>query len=65
MLDGKIADNEIQDPWAIRTGVPRLSRDPGRTPMQWILESDTKHSFGFSPKGVKPWLPVRTDHPEV
>jgi len=60
MVDGDIPVDKIQDPWAIRTGVSALSRDPGRTPMQWSPEVST--SAGFSSKeGVVPWLPTHKD----
>ena len=36
---------------------PLHSRDPVRTPMQW----DDSPNAGFSPFGVRPWLPVSGD----
>eukprot|EP01114_Cavostelium_apophysatum_P004289 TRINITY_DN14487_c0_g1_i1.p1 TRINITY_DN14487_c0_g1~~TRINITY_DN14487_c0_g1_i1.p1 ORF type:complete len:557 (+),score=143.00 TRINITY_DN14487_c0_g1_i1:192-1673(+) len=56
MSNGVITNNQIVDPWAIRTNNPQISRDPGRTPMQW--NADPKTSFGFTGGDVKPWLPV-------
>ena len=37
---------------------PEYSRDPVRSPMQW----DDNANAGFSPIGVKPWLPVANDY---
>lgn len=37
-----------------------ISRDKNRTPMQWNNESNA----GFSPKGVKTWLPVNPNYLE-
>ena len=38
----------------------RFSRDRCRTPMQW----DRSANAGFSPAGVRTWLPVHTNHQE-
>ncbi|MEZ5185066.1 MAG: alpha-glucosidase [Candidatus Nanopelagicales bacterium] len=39
----------------------RLNRDEMRTPMQW----DASANAGFTPDGVRPWLPVNPDYPRV
>jgi maltose alpha-D-glucosyltransferase/alpha-amylase len=51
LIDGVIAPGDEQDPWGIR--YPDLNRDTCRTPMQWTLDD----GMGFTPSGVKPWLP--------
>ncbi|MCR5347790.1 MAG: alpha-glucosidase [Fretibacterium sp.] len=38
-----------------------FSRDNARTPMQWNAEANA----GFSPEGVKPWLPIHDDYVHV
>jgi len=66
MKDGDIKPEEFQDPWPITSGMPELSRDPCRTPMQWT----DGPGAGFSPlneNGVppKPWLPVHANYQQV
>ena len=39
----------------------RLNRDEVRTPMQW----DGSANAGFTPAGIRPWLPVNPDYPQV
>ena len=44
-------------------GLPHLSRDPARTPMQW----EATPGAGFSPAAAnserpEPWLPINPDH---
>ncbi|GLV53267.1 alpha-amylase [Dictyobacter sp. S3.2.2.5] len=51
-----LAHEEMQDPLAREH--PEYSRDPVRSPMQW----DGSAHAGFSPAGMKPWLPVATDY---
>ncbi len=46
----------MQDPLAKEH--PEQSRDPVRSPMQW----DGSPNAGFSPAGIKPWLPVANDY---
>ncbi|HEX5166914.1 MAG TPA: alpha-amylase family glycosyl hydrolase [Thermomicrobiales bacterium] len=57
MRDVPIPPQRVRDPWGIRTGNPRLGRDPERTPMQW----DASPNAGFCPPGVEPWLPIAGD----
>lgn len=56
MTDVEIKPEEIQDPYAKRTGNLRFSRDPERSPMQW----DDSSYAGFSE--TKPWLPLSKDY---
>lgn len=56
MEQAEIGDDEVLDPWGRK--VAALSRDGARTPMQW----DAGPNAGFSPKSVKPWLPLARDH---
>jgi glycosidase len=54
-LDVAVPADRVRDPMGIRSGVPGLGRDGGRTPMAW----DTSLSAGFStepPEGL--WLPL-------
>lgn len=49
-------------PQAVVDRMPeRLNRDEMRTPMQW----DASANAGFTPDGVRPWLPVNPDYPRV
>ena len=59
MRDVPIPIEEIQDPQGLNMPDKNLSRDPGRTPMQW----DRSANAGFSP--VKPWLRVGSDYKRV
>jgi alpha-glucosidase len=54
LADGEIPPERVVDPQAA-TG---RNRDPARTPMPW----DASPTAGFSPDGVKPWLPVAAGH---
>jgi alpha-glucosidase len=54
MQDGRIAPEEIQDPWERNAPGLGLGRDPVRTPIRW---SAGPHG-GFT--AGKPWLPVDT-----
>jgi len=56
MQDIALPREEMQDPLAKKH--PEHSRDPVRSPMQW----DGSPNAGFSPAGVKPWLPVANDY---
>ncbi|GAC1464622.1 MAG: alpha-amylase family glycosyl hydrolase [Ktedonobacteraceae bacterium] len=56
MQDITLPREMMQDPLA--RDHPEYSRDPVRSPMQW----DDSANAGFSPAGVKPWLPVATDY---
>ncbi len=59
MLEAQIPPENQQDPWGLR--VPGLGRDGCRTPMQW----EGSPNGGFSPPGVKSWLPLCPDYLEV
>ncbi len=56
MQDIALPREVMQDPLAKEH--PEQSRDPVRSPMQW----DGSPNAGFSPAGVKPWLPVANDY---
>lgn len=63
MTDAPIPQDRLRDPWPMMAGLPHLSRDPARTPMQW----DASPSAGFSPASEgsappEPWLPLHPDH---
>jgi len=58
MEDVPVPPERIQDPWGIRVGDLRLSRDPQRAPMLW----DASPNAGFSAEGVEPWLPIAADY---
>lgn len=59
MTDGIISPADMKDPQGLRMPGKNLSRDPGRTPMQW----DNGPYAGFSP--VKPWLPVNKTYKRI
>lgn len=59
MRDVAIPPDEIQDPQGLNMPGLNLSRDPGRTPMQW----DESSWSGFS--RVRPWLRVSHDFARV
>jgi alpha-glucosidase len=59
MVDGEIPPELAQDPWGKNVQGLGLGRDPERTPMQW----DSSPNAGFSPEGVRTWLPVNPDYP--
>jgi len=71
MTTGAIPVEEGQDPLAqgwkqfpewLRNNVSiLLNRDNCRTPMQW----STVDNAGFSTPGVKTWLPVQSNYPEI
>lgn len=46
--------------WLRRRGV-LINRDECRTPFQWSAQQNA----GFSPPGVKPWLPIHPDYPQT
>src|SRR5918911_3377545 len=47
-----------EDRAAVLAGMRAVSRDNGRTPMQW----DGGPNAGFCPPGVTPWIAVNPDH---
>jgi alpha-glucosidase len=55
MVNGAIPEDRLRDPQGLRLGAAR-SRDPARTPMQWLPGARA----GFS--SVDPWLPIAPDH---
>ena len=55
------AINEGFSPEAAMKFIKYFSRDNARTPMQW----NDKHNAGFSPEGVKTWLPVNENYVKV
>jgi len=63
MTDGPIPEHRLRDPWPRTAGLPHLSRDPARTPMQW----EATPGAGFSPAAAnserpEPWLPINPNH---
>jgi len=63
MTDGPIPEHRLRDPWPMTAGLPHLSRDPARTPMQW----EANPGAGFSREMAnserpEPWLPINPDH---
>ncbi|GMR10549.1 MAG: alpha-amylase family glycosyl hydrolase [Anaerolineae bacterium] len=63
MLDSENAGLNPLDPWPVLAGLPQLSRDSSRTPMQW----DASPGSGFSAADEggtppNPWLPI---HPRA
>jgi alpha-glucosidase len=57
MHDVPVPPGLVQDPFG--KNVPRLGRDPARTPMQW----DSRPHAGFT--SGTPWLPVADDYREI
>jgi glycosidase len=57
MADVPVPRELVQDPFEQRVPGLGLGRDPERSPMQW----DASENAGFTPPGVKPWLPVARD----
>ncbi len=63
MLDAEDLEGDSLDPWPTLAGLPHLSRDVSRTPMQW----DASPGSGFSTTDEdsspsEPWLPI---HPRA
>ncbi len=58
----EVPADRIRDPAGVRTGVPGLGRDGGRTPMAW----DASPSAGFSVAGPEAlWLPLHATSEDV
>ena len=57
MRDVAIPLDQIQDPQGLNMPGKNLSRDPGRTPMQWSNDRNAGFSYG------KPWLPINKNYP--
>ena len=49
-----LPDEVLQDPMFLRSGGQMRGRDGCRVPLPW---SGQEPPFGFSPQGVRPWLP--------
>ena len=60
MTDVPVPPEQQQDPWGLNQ--PGFTRDPCRTPMQWISGPNA----GFSaPETPELWLPLASDYQEV
>src|SRR5450432_1925937 len=59
MHNVNIPAEQIQDPFG--KSVPRLGRDPERTPMQW----DSSPNAGFASAHSNPWLPLADDYQQI
>jgi alpha-glucosidase len=57
MTDIPVPPELVQDPFEKRVPGLGLGRDPERSPMQW----DASPGAGFTPAGVRPWLPLAAD----
>jgi glycosidase len=57
MEDVPVPPELAQDPWGKNVPGFGLGRDPERAPMPW----DGSSNAGFTPKGVRPWLPLPPD----
>lgn len=58
MPDGELTQADLKDPAGIRGWPAVAGRDVARTPMQWSGEPGA----GFTPRGVRPWLPLGDFH---
>jgi alpha-glucosidase len=58
MLNAENAGHNSLDPWPLLAGLPHLSRDASRTPMQWDTSSGAGFSSGSSV--LDPWLPIHS-----
>jgi alpha-glucosidase len=62
MLDLPIPADKLRDPWPLIAGLPHLSRDPARTPMQWDATSSAGFIPALSTPASEPWLPIHPDY---
>ena len=61
MLNGELPTEGSLDPWPELAGLPELSRDVARTPMQW----DATAGAGFTKSSTSPWLPIHARSGEI
>jgi alpha-glucosidase len=62
MLDMPIPIDRQRDPWPKIAGLPHLSRDPARTPMQWDATPGAGFSQVSGTSTAEPWLPIHPDY---
>jgi alpha-glucosidase len=65
MLDNPIPPEGQRDPWPKIAGLPHLSRDPARTPMQWDASPGAGFTVGSNKPAVEPWLPIHENSHEI
>lgn len=66
MLDGDNLGDVSLDPWPIVAGLPHLSRDVARTPMQWDSSEVAGFSTTLHDKILEsPWLPIHSRYKQI